>query len=192
MTTKPVFTSYNSFPVNRTPLAKNKNILFLSSANKYNIEGIDWFITNVMATLKGVLPSVKLIMGGSVCNVLKNRYSDCENIRFVGQVDDLFEFYSMGDIAVNPVFNGTGLKIKTFEAMSFGKVLIANPHSVEGVFNLNSCPVKIATSSNDYVEIITELINNPSEIKNLSDLSVKYISELNNEVKRVFLQTIEC
>lgn len=192
LTTKPVYTSYNFFPIKRTPFLGNRNILFLSGANKYNIEGIDWFITNVMTRLKGVLPSIKLIIGGSICNVLKNRYSDCENIRFVGQVDDLFEFYSMGDIAVNPVFNGTGLKIKSFEAMSYGKVLIAHPHSVEGIYDSAKCPIKLATNSDEYIDSIIELINDIPKTKKLSNASLEYISELNGEVERVFRQVVTC
>ena len=118
--------------------------------------------------------------------MLKNRYSDCENIRFVGQVDDLFE------LAVNPVFNGTGLKIKSFEAMSYGKVLIAHPHSVEGIYDSAKCPIKLATNSDEYIDSIIELINDIPKTKKLSNASLEYISELNGEVERVFLQVVTC
>ena len=192
LTTKPVFTSYNYFPIKKTIFSGNKNILFISGANKYNIEGIDWFINNVMNKLKEKLPAINLIIGGNICSVLENKYSIYENVKFIGLVDNLLEFYSMGDVAINPVFNGTGLKIKSFEAMSFGKVLIAHPHSMEGIYDSTNCPVKLATSADEYVNLIVELVNDDILNRELSKASLNYIRKLNAEVERVFLKVVAC
>lgn len=192
LTTKPVFTSYNYFPIKKSPFSGNKNILFISGANKYNIEGIDWFINNVMNKLKENFPAINLIIGGNICSVLKNKYSSYENVKFIGLVDNLLEFYSMGDVAINPVFNGTGLKIKSFEAMSFGKVLIAHPHSMDGIYDLSNCPVKLATSADEYINLIVELVNDDILNRELSKASHNYIRKLNAEVERVFHKVVAC
>ena len=41
------------------------------------------------------------------------------NVIICGYIYDLSAFYRQGDVAINPVYLGTGIKIKTFEALSY-------------------------------------------------------------------------
>lgn len=50
-----------------------------------------------------------------------------------GVVDMLAEFYQSIDVAINPMLGGTGLKIKSLEALSFGKPLVATSDSMVGI-----------------------------------------------------------
>ncbi len=55
-------------------------------------------------------------------------------VDFVGRVDDLWrDFYSQCSLIVNPCVTGTGLKIKTVEAMSFGLPVVTTGEGCSGI-----------------------------------------------------------
>ena len=51
----------------------------------------------------------------------------------LGRVDDLSELYRSARVVINPVLAGTGLKIKTVEALSRLRPIVTWPTGVEGL-----------------------------------------------------------
>lgn len=190
LTKKPVITVYNIFSIIRTPLNGSKNILYIAGPNKYNIESIEWFIKNVFDEIIKKDSGINLLIGGKICSVLK-KYEKNINIQLCGTVNNLTDFYNRGDIAINPTFNGTGLKIKTFEALGYGKVVIANSHSIEGIHLHDEIPIQIADTKEQYVNLLTDLFNNQSKIVRLKEASIKYIEKMNNVVETNFEKAID-
>ena len=66
---------------------------------------------------------------------IKDRAKSLANEIFdiIGLVDDLDDFYRQIDIAINPMVGGTGLKIKSLEALSYGKALLATEDAMVGI-----------------------------------------------------------
>lgn len=54
-------------------------------------------------------------------------------IEVLGRVDELSSVYACARLALNPAVAGTGLKIKTIEALAFRRPVIAFPAGVEGL-----------------------------------------------------------
>jgi glycosyltransferase involved in cell wall biosynthesis len=130
---KKVVTTFCNFTIQDTEISGSRNILFLAGSNDHNVEAINFFIGNVLPLLVNEIVDIQLLVGGRICEKLE--YAKClQNVTLLGDVDDLHAFYSLGDIFINPTFNGTGLKIKTFEAMSFGKVVVTHQHNVLGIY----------------------------------------------------------
>lgn len=50
----------------------------------------------------------------------------------LGVVNDVTEFYGKVNLAISPVRFGGGLKIKVFEALSFGRSVLATKHAIDG------------------------------------------------------------
>ena len=190
ITMKKVLTTYSYFPITNTPLIGNKTLLYLAGPNKYNVDGITYFIENVYDKIRQAYPEVTLKIGGRICNELKLFYNR-EAIEFYGDINDPIKFYSLGDIFLNPTFNGNGLKIKTFEAMSFGKVLICNPHSTVGILNRETAPIKTAHDADEYLKHLDILFNHKNEVIRIKEESIKYIECLNNTFKERFMESLK-
>ena len=122
-----VYCIYGSFIYRKTPVVGNHNILFLSGPNGYNVNGLKWFLDNIFERIIFCFPDVMLYIGGAICRVIKD-WNFNENVNIVGLVDNPEEFYALGDVVINPTYQGTGLKIKTFEAIGYDKVLLTHPH----------------------------------------------------------------
>jgi len=127
-----------------------KEALFIGSYFFGNTQGLKWFF-------KKILPQVKIhltIVGSGMDAFSKDiEYSD--KISIYSNVPDLKPYYEKADFVVLPITTGGGMKVKTAEALKYGKFVIGTKESLEG-YDVNS---EIATICNTEVEFI-DAINN--------------------------------
>ena len=95
---------------------------YLGSKNASNVDAINQFLDVVWRNFQND-PRVRLVLAGDASGeVLPSlRF---KNLQLLGRVGDVRDFYREVDAVVNPVGYGTGLKIKSVEAIAFGKPLL--------------------------------------------------------------------
>ena len=179
-----VITVYSNFNVNQQTITSNKKILFLSGKSVLNVNGINYFLTKVFPLVLEKEPDAELIIGGSICDVLPE--NDNPNVKIVGPVTSEDTFYRMGDIAINPIYQGTGLKIKTFEALSYGKVTIVHPHSAEGIYKPHEAPILVGSTPQDFAMHLVKALSDIEMRKVYSHKSITYIQTLNQFIKQQY------
>ncbi|MCS5420419.1 MULTISPECIES: glycosyltransferase [Psychrilyobacter] len=133
--------------------------LFVGSNFFANVEGITWFIENVMPHVQGKL---KIIGKGMEC--LKDQYTR-NNVEIIGTVENVDEFYYKTKVVVCPIFSGSGMKTKTTEAMMFGKLIYGTTEAFEG-FDIDCSLVGGNCNSKD--EFIEKLMSDFKKSKNES------------------------
>ena len=126
-----------------------------------------------------------LKVGGYICKKL-GHYKNKEHITLVGAVEDPSDLYKLGDIAINPCVNGTGLKIKTFEALSYGKVAMTHPHSTIGIFNRAKAPVFNSDTAEDWVSFLKKVWGDKELLKEISSQSISYINDMNRHISEEY------
>lgn len=171
-----VYTVYNPYIFHQQPIVNNQNILFLSSRMDFNVSGFLWFLDNIWGKLLSIIPNAKLIVGGSICErIPRHKY---KNVVLQGHVESLEDFYAQGNIVINPVSQGTGMKIKTFESLSFGKSTLVHPHSMEGIYKKDSAPIYFSSDPDEWVQILCEMLDsNYNHLKN-RDADYLYIKNM--------------
>lgn len=174
---KKVLSVFTPFEFSETPFSADHNVLFFSGNSDLNRNGIIWFINEVWPKVCKLDTKARLVIGGGICKGLSDVKTD-DTIELLGFIDNVKEFYSLGNIAINPVYQGTGLKIKTLEAVSYGKITIVHPHSVEGIYLQEAAPVIVANDANQYASIIAGHICNEPLYKENSVESKKYIEDM--------------
>jgi len=182
LTNKKVYTSYSPIKGYNTPFSGNKNVLYLGSNNSFNIESIHEFMKCVFPLLQTKIPEVKILIAGSICDSFDKTLQGA-NVILLGKVQDVASFYAMGDIVINPTKTGSGLKIKSIEALAYNKVLISHPHSIEGLYDIDNLPIIIASTPPEYTNEIVELFGNPLKIKQIKENTAKYMNNYNQFVK---------
>lgn len=187
---KKIYTVYTPFEIRRQNLTGNKNILFLASNNKVNRNGLMLFVDKIFPLILKEEMEFKLIIGGSICESINSMLFP-QNIELYGKVDDLDDFYQKGDIAINPVYQGTGLKIKTFEALSYGKVVVVHPHSLEGVYLLEKIPLLVGETPQEYSFQILRVLKDVSLRQKYSNEAISYIQSLNKYIELEYRKILE-
>lgn len=139
----------NSIPhkiENEKPDIKNKPIIigYLASSNDLNKSAINRFLSQLNKfDLKN--KNIFFNIGGSICNHIKS-YSNIEIFK-KGYIEDINKFYESVDLVIAPMINGTGLKIKSIEAIEKLKPIMANRQAT------NDIPVSSALHSFGSIEI---------------------------------------
>ncbi len=93
-----------------------------------NIEAFEFMQKKVMPFLEDVCLNVV----GKNSEMLKNRYENLSNIEIVGEVKSLDPYYIYADAVIIPLFSGGGMKVKTAEALKFGKNILGTKEAFEG------------------------------------------------------------
>lgn len=125
------------------------DILFVGSYFYANVNGIIWFIENVLYHV-----NAKLTIVGN--NMEKLPYSNNEKLEIHGFVDDLGEYYRQSDIVVAPIFEGSGMKTKTTEALMWGKYIVGTDEAFCGFCIDETCGNR-CQSSDDFINAINNI-----------------------------------
>lgn len=102
---------------------------YLGSGNPFNVASIS-SLGHALQRRPETADKIELHVAGQVCTALAGTVHPF-NIR--GVVDSVADFYRTIDVVVNPMAGGTGLKIKSLEAISFGKPLLATADAMVGI-----------------------------------------------------------
>lgn len=180
-----VMSVYTSFNYVNQPITGNKNILFFSGESQLNINGILRFLREVFPKVVALDAEIKLLIGGGICKFLKEMELH-PNVQLLGKFDNPDDFYAMGDVCINPVYEGSGLKIKTFEAIAHGKLIIVDPHDAIGIFDIQNAPLVISSSPEMYVRAIMQNLNNLHSLNMNQTNCRNYIKSLNDYISQQF------
>ena len=103
---------------------------FIGANSFQNIEAIIYFANNILPHVKG-----EIVIAGSVCNnnIIKDISKNKLNIKLMGYVNDVKNFYESCQFVLATINSGSGIKIKVLEALSYGKVVLITEKANEGI-----------------------------------------------------------
>jgi len=101
--------------------------LFLGTNFPANTEGLLWFVKEVLPHV-----NIRLQIVGKGMEKIKSQLPNDNKIELYGSVPDSKEFLENADIMILPIFKGSGMKVKTCEAMMYGKHIIGSTETFEG------------------------------------------------------------
>lgn len=168
-----------------TELKSNHNILFFAGGAYFNIEGITNFIEKVWPEIIKKYPDAKLLIGGGICEKLNNMNFP-ESVELQGYVEDVTSFYKQGDISINPVFHGSGLKIKTMEGIEYNKIVLTTPHSAQGIFKIEKAPIIQIESQNQWIRTFCDLWENQDSLKEIKAKGKVYVDGILEVIKKEY------
>ena len=126
-----------------------------------------------------------MLVGGSICKVLKETTLPA-NVKLLGFVENPSDFFKLADVSINPTYQGTGLKIKTFESVAYGKVTMTHPHSMIGIFNLNNSPVFASINPKEWIKMLEHIWTDIDSVSLVKKKNWNYITEMNSYVEKQY------
>ena len=107
-------------------------LLFVGVDYYPNVNGIRWFINNVMNYLNNY--AVLSIVGRGM-EKYANEFNS-SSVNTIGTVDNINEYYQQADVIIAPIFQGGGMKVKTGEALMNGKIILGTEESLMGYYEM--------------------------------------------------------
>lgn len=146
-------------------------IAVVASDNPLNVHGLRGFLEECWPAIKRSCPAVSLHVVGRVGDLC--RIEDA-SIQYSNWVADLTPVYREASVVINPAIAGTGLKIKSVEALAHGKPLVAWPHGVDGLEYEGTAPFIECRSWREFGDAIIRLLISDAERNALSNRALAY------------------
>lgn len=143
------------------------NLLFVGSYFVHNYKGLVWFIDEVLPNTNAMLT----IVGKGMEKLQKKIHGTAsEKVIIRGTVESLVEYYLAADAVVMPIFMGGGIKVKTAEALMYGKTIFASTEALQGydVQGLNH--IYVCDTREQYIEQIQRYMEERHKFKYNKDI----------------------
>ncbi|EEX2836893.1 glycosyltransferase family 4 protein [Escherichia albertii] len=100
-----------------------------------------------------------------------------KNVKTLGYIESIEEFYNEVDVIISPVLSGAGMKVKIAEAIKYNKKVIASSFSLIGYEEaFNSQNIVSCITLDDYVMAIKKLNSNRMTLSDTREYYLKYFS----------------
>ncbi len=168
----------------QSEIEPEQNSLFhLGALNWYpNIEAVKWLLGDIYQQLVRKRADFKLYIAGKHTPESYSQYNN-SNIVVVGEVENASDFMNSKSIMIVPLKSGSGMRLKIIEGMSIGKAIISTSIGAEGINYVNKENIIIANTTEEFVDAIEYLLNNPDVVKSIGAAAKKLIySEYDNHI----------
>jgi len=127
-----------------------------------NRDGVRWFLDQCWSQVRARCPEARLrIVGRGAWADMVREYAEADGVDFVGEVADLAQEYAAARLAICPVREGGGSKIKVIEAASFGRPVVATSHSLRGFVGAGVAAAGQADDPNGFAAACADILSDP-------------------------------
>lgn len=157
-----------------------KELLFCGSLDYLpNKEGLLWFHKEVWPLLLEQVPGIHLtVIGRNAERSVYKELIDDDTIRFVGEVDEVKDYYYDSTLCIAPLQKGSGTRLKILEAMSFGNPVVSTEKGAEGIAYTNGENICIANGPGEFAQQVMWLLQNPGRAATIRANARKLIDNL--------------
>ncbi|QOV23036.1 glycosyltransferase family 4 protein [Anabaenopsis elenkinii] len=146
-----------------TPMA-----IFMGSSYLPNIEAARFIIDE----LAPALPNIHFAICGGVCDQFSNgelQQRNITNVILTGflKESEKLNYLAASDLAINPMFSGSGTNIKMFDFMAAGLPVISTPIGARGILQLKNPTIHIC-NENEFINGIQKVLQDHDYAKSLS------------------------
>ena len=174
----PHFMEFKNFSKSK----KDIDCLFVGHSNPYNRDSIIWFVDHVYPHLK---KGLNITICGKVNEMIKKKrpkyYKKMQDLGFnlIDFAQDLDALHERTKIVIVPMLEGTGLKIKTVSAMSYGLPIVATELGVDGFLDKTENGCLVSNDPQIFAKNINDLLTN-------KDLYAEFSRKIQDYFKKHF------
>jgi glycosyltransferase involved in cell wall biosynthesis len=152
-------------------------ILCVGSAFQLNADGVRWYLDKVYPRVRAVVPDSELWLAGGVGGMFTDLPA---GVRCLGFVPDLGDVYRRSAVVINPVLAGSGIAIKSIEAMAAGRPLIATRAGARGLAAAVAAGVAVtADDPAEFATAVTDLLCHPARRDAMAAKARAYCAQQN-------------
>ncbi len=148
---------------------EDQRILFCGSLNyEPNRRGLEWFRKHVWPNIKQNNTAARLVVIG--LGAAESEFPELRNdpaVDFIGEVDVVLPWYHGTSIAVAPILEGSGTRIKILEAMTLGNPVVSTTVGAEGIDSTDGSDILIRDDADSFGQGILRLLSDDALFRKL-------------------------
>ena len=170
--------------------ALSADAVFIGSASVANINSLAWFIGDVAPFIdRSATRGLTIRVVGEVATA-KRIVKLVETTRFAklriildGFVHSLGAVYTSSRIVVAPIVQGSGMKIKIVEALSYGKAIVGTTTAFDGIGVVHGTSALVSDDAAEFARNVTKLCCDDTLRKDL-ELQARVVFDNNHSQQR--------
>lgn len=162
-------------------------MLFVGGPMGINAFGVVWFIERVLPAVRERVPEAELWLVGGICDRIRNA---APGVRRFGFVDAVEQMYRRAAVVVNPQQFGTGLSIKSVDALRHGRPLVTTTSGARGLEEASGTALLQAGSAEVFADLLVELLRNPDQRAALADRAAGFARRYHEQNLRVLGEVV--
>lgn len=168
-TIKPVNQEEKAARKKQLGLGSQSAAIFIGSNYPPNVEAVRFIIKELAPRLPGVM---FVVAGGVGSGIDKKEYEHQENVRVTGflEEDKKLLWLAASDIAVNPMFSGSGTNIKMFDFMAAGLPIVSTSYGTRGIADNDYAGILIR-DKNQFLSAVLKLLDAPRTAQDLGQVN---------------------
>jgi glycosyltransferase involved in cell wall biosynthesis len=161
-------------------LGAEQSIGYVGAYNPLNLQGLQWFIREVWPDVLRDFPAARLVVAGSICDKLKPG----PGLKLLGKVRDAAQAHADFLLSINPMPSGTGLKIKTVEAMACGRPVVATPAACAGLRSYLGQGLVEAKDAESFAGALVTWLRHPEEARRQGQLGREVVEDFTHRSRK--------
>jgi len=143
------------------PVEEN-SLVFIGSMDWLpNEDAVLFFVREILGKIKQQIPGVKVtIVGKNPSSHLVQALQHHPEVKTIGWVEDIRPHLSRHTLSILPLRIGGGTRIKVYEAMAMGKVVVSTRIGVEGLPLVDGEHVVLADGQEEFAQAVVQLLRN--------------------------------
>ena len=150
------------------PFEARRGLVFIGAyQHKPNLDGLRWFVHEVMPRLRADLPGVDLTVIGADPPPEALALS-APDVRIAGYVPNLGQVYHACRLSIAPLRFGAGVKGKVLLSLGYGVPVVVTRLAAEGSHLMDGESARLADTPTDFARAVVEVYTRPEVWRRLS------------------------
>lgn len=151
-------------------------LLYWGAMNRTeNIDAARWAATEILPRIRKAVPQAKLYIAGNHGEALAKEFAERTDIRITGFVEDVQSLMTRMSVALLPLRQGAGIKVKTLECMAAGLPVVTTPVGEEGVGGTDGVHYLVAESAEDLAAHAVRLLLQPEDARKMGESAKQFL-----------------
>jgi len=162
-----------------TPAEANvSSLLFVGSMDWIpNIDGVLWFVREVMPLIRHYLPECSLTVAGRRPTSSIRALAVDPLVRVTGTVEDMRPYLWGGGVLIVPLRIGSGTRLKVYESMASETAVVSTTIGAEGLDVSSPHNIRIADTPEAFAAACVELLSNPEARAHQTAAALRLVRE---------------
>ena len=144
-----------------------------------NEQGVMWFLKKVWPRVLSAQPNVKFHLAGKGLSKTDPRFFQTGIVNH-GEVDDAEVFMHSRGVMIVPIQAGSGIRIKSLEAMALGVPVVSTSIGAQGLTVESGTQMIIADDPEGFADGIIQLLLNPAASQEITQQARAYVEQHHN------------
>ena len=158
----------------RYGISRNAPMLFFHGTLNYwpNTLAVRFIVESLLPRLLTCQPRLRVVIAG----MNPPKYFEHPAVTFTGVVEDLADHIAACDVAVCPVPEGGGTRMKLLEYFAAGKPVVSTHKGAEGLVSRDGEEILLRDEPDDFAEAVLELLKDPERARLLGERGRAFVA----------------